>query len=85
MTEKLPELYIAADVEADGPIPGPYSMISLGMSVVGKPEYTFYTEIKSISDDFIPQALEVSGLDRERLIREAPQQLKKLWRTLLSG
>lgn len=38
MTTKLPELYIVVDVEEDGPIPGLYSMISLGMSVVGKPE-----------------------------------------------
>ena len=72
MTEKLPELYIATDVEADGPIPGPYSMISLGMSVVGDPEKTFYTELKPISDKFVPAALAVSGLDREKLIKEAP-------------
>ena len=72
MSEKLPELYVATDVEADGPIPGPYSMLSFGMSVVGNHEYTFYTEIKPISGDFIPQALAVSGLDRDRLIREAP-------------
>jgi hypothetical protein len=73
MTHHKPELYIATDVEADGPIPGPYSMISLGMSVVGQPDLVFYTEIKPISDDFIPDALAVSGLDRERLIREAPE------------
>ena len=72
MTKALPELYIATDVEADGPIPGPYSMISLGMSVVGDQEKTFYTELKPISDDFVPAALAVSGLDRERLIKEAP-------------
>ncbi len=72
MNDKLPELYVAVDVEADGPIPGPYSMISLGMSVVGMPEQAFYTELKPISDDFVPRALAVSGLDRERLVREAP-------------
>ncbi|GAA3981744.1 hypothetical protein GCM10023085_75080 [Actinomadura viridis] len=70
--EKLPELYIAVDVEADGPIPGPYSMISLGMAVVGRPGLTFYTELRPISDDFVPAALAVSGLDRDRLLREAP-------------
>lgn len=69
---KLPELYIAADVEADGPIPGPYSMISLGLAVVERPDLGFYTELKPISDDFVPQALAVSGLDRDRLLREAP-------------
>lgn len=68
----LPELYIATDVEADGPIPGPYSMISLGMAVVGRPELSFYTELAPISDAFVAEALAVSGLDRERLIREAP-------------
>ena len=68
----LPELYVAVDVEADGPIPGPYSMLSLGMAVAGRPDLTFYTELKPISDDFVPEALAVSGLDRDRLIAEAP-------------
>jgi hypothetical protein len=70
--EKLPELYIAVDVEADGPIPGPYSMLSLGMALVGEPETRFYTELKPISEEFVPKALEVAGLDRDRLTREAP-------------
>jgi hypothetical protein len=70
---KLPEFYVAVDVEADGPIPGPYSMISLGMSVTGRPDLSFYTELRPISDEFVPEALAVSGLDRERLLREAPE------------
>jgi DNA polymerase III epsilon subunit-like protein len=70
--EKLPELYVATDVEADGPIPGPYSMLSLGMAVAGRPELTFYTELKPISEEYVPEALAVAGLDRERLLREAP-------------
>jgi hypothetical protein len=69
---ELPELYVAVDVEADGPIPGPYSMISLGMAVVGHAELSFYTELRPISDAFVPEALAVSKLDRERLMREAP-------------
>lgn len=69
---KLHELYIAVDVEADGPIPGDYSMLSLGMAVVGKTALSFYTEMKPISDKYIEQALKVSGLDREKLIKEAP-------------
>ncbi|MFG2057648.1 exonuclease [Micromonospora sp. NPDC048930] len=72
MTDRLPELYLAVDVEADGPIPGPYSMISLGMAVAGRPELAFYTELRPISDEFVPAALAVSGLDRDRLLREAP-------------
>ncbi|MGP3918743.1 exonuclease [Nonomuraea sp. 10N515B] len=69
---RLPELYVAVDVEADGPIPGPYSMLSLGMAVAGRTDLTFYTELRPISDEFVPEALAVSGLDRDRLLREAP-------------
>lgn len=72
MSAKLPELYIAADVEADGPIPGPFSMISLGMSVVGMPQHAFYSEIRPISANFDPKALAVSGLDRDALLANAP-------------
>lgn len=74
-------LYISVDIEADGPIPGPYSMISFGASVAGRqdgasytaadPErLTFYRELRPISEEFVPEALAVSGLDRDRLVRE---------------
>jgi hypothetical protein len=72
MIAKLPELYVAVDVEADGPIPGPYSMLSLGMAVVGHPDLSFYTELKPISAQFVAEALAVSGLDRNRLVAVAP-------------
>lgn len=63
------ELLISIDLEADGPIPGTedYSMLSLGACLVDYPEETFYIEIKPISDKFNPDALAVSGLDRETL------------------
>lgn len=58
--------YIMVDIEADGPIPGDYSMIALGAVVVRRPlEDTFYAQIKPISDKFIPEALAVSGFTRE--------------------
>ncbi|MFG1709537.1 hypothetical protein ACFLIM_40775 [Nonomuraea sp. M3C6] len=47
-------------------------MISLGMAVAGRADLTFYTELRPISDEFVPAALAVSGLDRDRLLREAP-------------
>ncbi|GGT49148.1 hypothetical protein GCM10010271_61690 [Streptomyces kurssanovii] len=76
-----PSLYFSVDVEADGPIPGPYSMLSFGAAVAGRqvadryepadPEKdTFYRELRPISEDFVPRALAVSGLDRERLAAE---------------
>uniref|UniRef100_A0AAU2JWK0 MTH938/NDUFAF3 family protein n=1 Tax=Streptomyces sp. NBC_00049 TaxID=2903617 RepID=A0AAU2JWK0_9ACTN len=76
-----PSLYISVDIEADGPIPGPYSMISFGAAVAGRqdgPSYTaadperetFYRELRPISEEYVPEALAVSGLDRDRLVRE---------------
>ena len=52
----MPEIYVSTDVETDGPIPGPYSMISLGMAVAGRPDLTFYTELRPISDEYVPDA-----------------------------
>ncbi|MGW2424667.1 exonuclease [Streptomyces sp. NPDC001709] len=74
-----PSRCISVDIEADGPIPGPYSMLSIGAAVAGTqdaggftpadPEQlTFYRELRPISDDFVPEALAVSGLDRDRLV-----------------
>jgi hypothetical protein len=76
-------VYLSVDVEADGPIPGPYSMLSVGAAVAGRREkdkatvdradptaQTFYRELKPISPDFVPDALAVSGLDRAALERD---------------
>jgi len=76
------DCYISVDIEADGPIPGPYSMLSFGFVVAGAYDgttfapadldapVTFYRELRPISDDFLPAALEISGLDRDRLTDE---------------
>src|SRR5438046_2038913 len=61
LTRHLPEIYVAVDIEADGPLPGLYSMLSLGMAAVGFPELRFYTEMRPISDQFQPEAVAVSG------------------------
>src|SRR5215475_10195936 len=71
-------MYFSADVEADGPIPGPYSMVSFGFTVAGvrNPEFTpieptrftFYRELRPISEEWDPSALAVSGLTREHLV-----------------
>lgn len=69
------ERYISVDIEADGPIPGDYSMLSLGACVVGNLNTAFYRELKPISKKFIPEAVAVSGLDRNRLIRTGTDPL----------
>lgn len=58
--------YIMVDVEADGPIPGDYSLVSLGAIVVEPAlDRTFYGQFRPISDQWIPEALSVSGHTRE--------------------
>ena len=61
------EAYISVDIEAAGPVPGEYSMLSLGACLVDSPEIAFYTEFKPVNDHFIPAALKVGGLTLEQL------------------
>lgn len=58
--------YVMVDVEADGPIPGDYSMVCLG-AVIVEPALnrTFYGKLKPISEKWLPDALAVSGFRRE--------------------
>ena len=54
------------DVEADGPIPGDYSMICFGAVVVEPSlQKSFYGKLKPISEKWMPEALAVSGFSRE--------------------
>lgn len=53
------------DIESDGPIPGDYSMISFGAILVNeKLDKSFYGQLKPISDNYIEEALQVSGFSR---------------------
>ena len=61
------EVYVSVDVETAGPVPGEYSMLSLGACLVENPTEKFYIELKPINDNFLPEALKVSGLTLERL------------------
>ena len=61
------ETYLSVDIEASGPIPGEYSLLSLGACVVGDTAQTFYVELKPITDNYIQSALEVSGLSLAEL------------------
>jgi hypothetical protein len=76
-----PDIYISADVETDGPVPGPYSLLSFGLAAVGRydgaqlerlgpREQTFYRELRPISQEYQAEALAVNELDRERLLRD---------------
>ena len=74
-------MYFSADVETDGPIPGPYSMLSFALVYAGSfdgvrferavsLDRTFERELRPISDSFESEALKINGLDRDRLVRD---------------
>ena len=79
------DVYFSADVETDGPIPGPFSMLSMALVYAGRfdgqrfvrphdyRKNTFYRELKPISEQFQSEALRVNGLDRDRLLVEGGQ------------
>lgn len=61
MTEKR-EIFISVDIEAAGPIPPDFSMLSIGaVTVSGSAE--FYQELRPISNRFDEHALKVTGFD----------------------
>ena len=69
--------WIIVDVEADGPIPSDYSMISFGAICLDKElETTFYGRTRPISELFIHEALAVSDVSRaEHLTFDDPKKV----------
>jgi hypothetical protein len=83
--ERRVDAYFSADVETDGPIPGPFSILSFAIVYAGsfdgtrferprKYERILYKELKPISNNFQEEALRINGLDRSRLCLEGESQ-----------
>ncbi|MGD1091630.1 MAG: exonuclease domain-containing protein [Bryobacteraceae bacterium] len=79
--ESKVDAYFSADVETDGPIPGPFSILSFAIVYAGsydgrnfeRPKayrQSLYKELRPISKEFEPEALRINGLDRARLCLE---------------
>ena len=82
--ESKVDVYFSADIETDGPIPGPYSILSFALVYAGiydgksfkRPlsyDHYLYRELRPISEDFEPEALAVNGLDRDALMKTGMQ------------
>jgi DNA polymerase III alpha subunit (gram-positive type) len=64
--------YVMVDIEADGPIPGDYSMVCFGAVIVEAAlERTFYGKLAPITQKWVPAALRVSGFSREETLQFA--------------
>jgi len=57
----MKEVYISVDIEAAGPIPSTYSMLSLGAVAVDDPKTAFYVEFRPINENSVPDAMKVVG------------------------
>jgi ribonuclease T len=63
-------VYVSVDVEASGPIPGEYSLLSIGACIVGQEDEKsscFYIELKPLNENFVQEALDVTGFSMEHL------------------
>ena len=86
------ELYISVDVEPDGHVPGPSSIVSLGACAAALRDddgnvaaldaddeaNTFYAVLRPISDRYVEKALRVTGFDRATLERDGRPPAKAL-------
>ena len=69
----MTEVYISVDIEAAGPVPAEYSMLSVGASVVGEPDASFYAEFKPLNENVVLEALAVSKFDLKALSKSGKE------------
>lgn len=60
------QTWVVVDVEADGPVPPTYSMVSFGAVLLEEGDArSFYGQTSPISEAWKPEALAISGTSRE--------------------
>lgn len=65
------EHYISVDIEASGPIPGEYSMLSLGAVSVDDESKQHYVELKPLNEAKVDsEALRMTGLSLSKLLKD---------------
>ena len=65
-----PDTYICVDVETAGPIPGDYSLLSIGACTTDEPVSTFYIELQPVNENSILEAANIHKLSMQRLEKE---------------
>lgn len=66
-TSESPETFVSVDVEAAGPNPSQYSLLTIGATIVGRARSTFYIELRPVNQNYVPEALAASRLSMARL------------------
>jgi ribonuclease T len=70
MKENSAECFVSVDVETAGPIPGRYSLLTIGACLVEDDSVSFECSLKPTSNKADPDALAVSGLSLSDLQRD---------------
>ena len=78
--EPRPEVYISVDIEASGPHPREYAILSIGACLVDEPDASFYIELKPETDAVDESALAVSGLSMADLARDGVEAAEAMRR-----
>lgn len=72
------EFYISVDVETSGPVPGEFSLLSIGACPVFEPRSSFYVELKPINDNFTAEAMSIHQLSLQRLREKGDDPVQAL-------
>lgn len=64
------EQFISVDVEASGPIPGEYSLLTIGACSVDDDSKTFHIQLKPLNRNAVPEAMVVTGLSLDQLEKD---------------
>jgi len=83
MKEYLEECFaacISVDVEAAGPNPSQYSLLSIGACTLVEPRQNLYIELQPVNDNSTPEALAISGLSLEQLAERGAPPAKAMAR-----
>jgi DNA polymerase III epsilon subunit-like protein len=64
------ELYVSVDVETSGPVPGLYSLLSIGACLISEPAQSIYLELQPDGLKHDLEAVAVTGLDLTKLESE---------------
>lgn len=62
--------FISVDIEAAGPVPGQYALLSIGACTLTQPRRTFYAELIPDKQQVDPHSTEIHGLSLDRLLQE---------------
>jgi len=76
--------WFSVDIEANGPAPGLFSMIQIGVVYIdpeGKLDKTFYGELQPLHNSHVPRALKVVGVSHGETIKypDAGETMDKLF------